>query len=288
MAFALSKIFVIAQTTDELEDFNWGVATFYDILVDNAFGNFLDLLLEVSTNPAMGHFLSHVKNRPTDRANNIFPDENYAREVMQLFSIGLYELHQDGSRKKDAKGNDIPTYDNEDITNFAKVFTGFTYNPLNPDNGTPYYFDGPYEPVSSIEDYLEADEAWMGIEMARYEPMHKMGPKFLLNGEKTNGNIRTDLNAAIDNLFHHPNVGPFIGRQLIQRLFTSNPSKDYVFRVAGTFNDNGRGIRGDMKAVIRAILLDPEARNLSRSRDRTSENSVNRCFGTPTSPAHSL
>ncbi|MEM0895849.1 MAG: DUF1800 family protein [Verrucomicrobiota bacterium] len=263
VAFALSEILVIAQTTDLLEDIFWGVATYYDILVLNAFGNYRDILYQVSTNPAMGHFLSHVKNRPTDLPNNIFPDENYAREVMQLFSIGLFELNQDGTRKKDAQGNDIPTYDNTDITNFAKVFTGLTFNPQNPNNGTPWYGESDQGPVASIDDYLGADESWMGIQMTQFEPMHESGLKVLLNGTTTNGNIQQDLDAAIDNLFNHPNTGPFVGRLLIQRLVTSNPSPQYVYRVAAAFNDNGSGVRGDMKAVVRAILLDPEARNRS-------------------------
>lgn len=263
VAFALSEIFVISQSTDALEDFYWGIATYYDILVNNAFGNYRDLLYEVSTNPAMGHFLSHVQNRPTDPDNNIFPDENYAREIMQLFSIGLFELNQDGSRKKDSSGNDIPTYDNTDITNFARVFTGLTFNPTDPNNGTPYFNELDVFVIDSAEDYLSAQEEWMGVEMAAYEPMHETGIKTLLNGATTNGTLQQDLDAAIDNLFNHPNTGPFIGRLLIQRLVTSNPSPDYIYRVAAAFNDNGSGVRGDMKAIIRAILLDPEARNRS-------------------------
>ncbi|MEM7603151.1 MAG: DUF1800 family protein, partial [Verrucomicrobiota bacterium] len=204
VAFALSEILVIAQSTELLLEHYWGIATYYDILVNNAFGNYRDLLYEVSTNPAMGHYLSHVKNRPTDPANNLFPDENYAREVMQLFSIGLYELNQDGSRKKDAMGRDIPTYDNTDITNFAKVFTGLTYNPQPPNNGTPYDGDpDDWAAIDSEELYLDATSLWMGIEMAQYEPMHETGVKTLLNGATTNGTLQQDLDAAIDNLFHH-------------------------------------------------------------------------------------
>lgn len=267
VAFALSEILVIAQTTDELEDFYWGVATYYDILVNNAFGNYRDILMEVSTNPAMGHYLSHAKNRPTDAANNIFPDENYTREVMQLFSIGLYELNLDGSRRKDPQSNDIPTYNNTDITNFAKVFTGLTYNPENPNNGTPYFNEVDFFNISDTSEYLAAQAEWMGIAMLPYEPMHEQGIKNLLYGQTTNGNIQEDLDAAIDNLFNHPNTGPFVGRLLIQRLVTSNPSPAYISRVATAFNDNGNGVRGDMKAVIRAILLDPEARNRSMLND---------------------
>ncbi len=260
VAFALSEILVVGQTTDTLEDNYWGIATYYDLLVNGAFGNYRDILYNITTNPAMGHYLSHVKNRPTDLQNNIFPDENYAREIMQLFSIGLWELNLDGSRKKDVNGNDIPTYDNSNITEFARVFTGLTYNPENPNNGTPWDSEEPGS-IASIDDYLGADSAWMGIEMAQYEPMHETGPKNLLYGQSTDGTLKQDLDAAIDNLFNHPNVGPFIGRLLIQRLVKSNPSPGYVARVASAFNSNASGARGDMKAVIRAILLDPEARN---------------------------
>lgn len=269
VAFALSEIFVIGQTTDILEDAFWGVATYYDILVEEAFGNYRDLLYRISTSPAMGHYLSHAKNRPTNSAQNLFPDENYAREIMQLFSIGLYQLNQDGTRKKDGNGNDIPTYTNAHITEFARVFTGLTYNPKNPNNGTPWYGDPDLQVIDSMDAYLEADEMWMGIEMAKYPSLHETGIKTLLYGQTTNGTLQQDLDAAIDNLFHHPNVGPFIGRLLIQRLVKSNPSPGYIYRVAAAFNDNGAGVRGDMKAVIRAILLDPEARNRGFIEDPT-------------------
>ncbi|MEM9081060.1 MAG: DUF1800 family protein [Verrucomicrobiota bacterium] len=264
VAFALSEIFVVSQTTDDLLDNSAGVATYYDILLTNAFGNFRDLLDQVTTSPAMGHFLSHVKNRPTDPANTIFPDENYAREVMQLFSIGLWQLHIDGSRMTDANGAAQPTYDNSDIREFARVFTGMTYNPQNPDNGTPHD-DG--DRVTDELTYLGTSVEWMGIEMLKFEPMHETGIKHLLNEQTTNGTLQQDLDAAIDNLFNHPNVGPFIGRLLIQRLIKSNPSPGYIARVAMVFNDNGSGVRGDLGAVIRAILLDHEARDHSHLSD---------------------
>ncbi len=263
VAFALSEILVISQTTEELLEHNWGVATYYDLLVEHAFGNYRDLLYAISINPAMGNFLSHAKNRPTNLAQNRFPDENYAREVMQLFSIGLYELNQDGSRILDEQGQAIPSYSNRDIGNFAKVFTGLTYNPGRPTNGTPWFDDPDLSSITNENSFLAADPLWMGLPMIVYEPMHEQGEKILLNGVRTNGSLEQDLNAAIDNLFLHPNVGPFLGRLLIQRLVTSNPSPAYIYRVAGAFNDNGSGIRGDMKAVIRAVLLDPEARNRS-------------------------
>ncbi|MEM7791037.1 MAG: DUF1800 family protein [Verrucomicrobiota bacterium] len=264
VAFALSEIFVISQNTVILEDQHLAVATYYDLFVNGAFGNFRDLLYDVSVSPAMGFYLSHVKNRPTDLTNNIFPDENFAREIMQLFSIGLFELNVDGSRRKDTSGNDIPTYDNSNITEFARIFTGFTYNPEDPNDTPPIVAS---ERILTVSDYLNAEPEWMYQPMYQFEPMHEVGVKNLLNGQSTNGTIQQDLDAAIDNLFNHPNVGPFIGRLLIQRLVKSTPSSGYVGRVATAFADNGSGVRGDMKAVIRAILLDPEARNGSSLND---------------------
>ncbi len=261
VAFALSEILVISQITDELEDHNWGIATYYDLLVTHAFGNYRDLLHDVATSPAMGNYLSHAKNMPANPALNRFPDENFAREIMQLFSIGLYELEQNGTRKQDDQGNPIATYTNKDIENFANVFTGLTYNPAPPTNGTPWFGEDDWTPILNEDDFIGADSQWMGLPMAGYDPLHTSGVKKLLRGAETNGNLEQDLTAAIDNLFQHPNTGPFIGRRLIQRLVTSNPSPAYVYRVAEAFRDNGQGVRGDMKAVIRAVLLDPEARN---------------------------
>ncbi|MEM8955258.1 MAG: DUF1800 family protein [Verrucomicrobiota bacterium] len=268
VAFALSEIFVVSQTTGILEDQHAGVATFYDLLVNHAFGNFRDLLMEITLSPAMGFYLSHVKNRPTDLTNNIFPDENFAREIMQLFSIGLFELNLDGTRKKDSNGNDIPTYNNTDITNFAKVFTGLTYNPEDP-NDTPPVVAG--QVITSLQAYLAAEPEGVGMrnQMFAYQPMHEPGVKNLLNNTNTNGTIQQDLDAAIDNLFNHPNTAPFISRLLIQRLVKSTPSPAYIARVATAFNNNGSNTRGDMKAVLRAILLDPEARNGSSLSDST-------------------
>jgi len=261
VAFALSEILVLSQITDELEDHNWGIATYYDLLVAHAFGNYRDLLHAVALSPAMGNYLSHAKNRPADPTLNRFPDENFAREIMQLFSIGLYELEQNGTRKLNDDGNPIATYTNTDIGNFANVFTGLTYNPAPPTNGTPWFGEADWTPILNEDDFIDAESMWMGLPMAGYDPLHTTGVKKLLRGAETNGKLEQDLNAAIDNLFQHPNTGPFIGRQLIQRLVTSNPSPAYVYRVAEAFRDNGQGVRGDMKAVIRAVLLDPEARN---------------------------
>jgi uncharacterized protein (DUF1800 family) len=258
VAFALSELFVVSQNLDELGNEPKGLTNYYDMLVRGSFGNFRDLLYNVSTHPCMGVYLSHLKNRKADPVAGTFPDENYAREIMQLFSIGLWELNADGSRKLDASNQPIPTYDNEDITNFARVFTGLSFGGKKANN---FWY---------IEDRATNEKRYQ-TPMKMWDEYHDMEPKTLLNGitlpARTASNPETgaagllDLNAAIDCLFNHSNVGPFIGKQLIQRLVTSNPSADYISRISAKFADNGVGVRGDMKAVIKAILLDPEARS---------------------------
>lgn len=258
VAMALSEIFVVSPIgSDLLEDSSYHFAHYYDILVRNAFGNFKTLLTEITYHPVMGVYLSHLWNRRSDPSLNRFPDENYAREIMQLFSIGLYELHQDGTRKKDANGNDIPTYTNAEITEFAKIFTGFGL---------------PNEPVfGGDETFGDVETSPMILIAAEHEP----GPKYLLNGMVVpDGQTpEKDVADAMQNLFDHPNAGPFIAYRLIQRLTTSNPSPGYVYRVAGAFNDNGSGVRGDLGAVVKAILMDPENLNLSR-KDRNDYGKV--------------
>jgi len=186
----------------------------------------------------MGYYLDMGNN---DGCSGCTPNENYAREIMQLFSIGLVQLNPDGTPQLDASGNPIPTYTQGTIDGFAHVFTGWSYPPA----GSGFYanpnFAGPMLP---------------------YDSNHDKGAKLLLNGVTlaAGGNIQDDLNAGLQNIFNHPNVGPFISKQLIQKLVTSNPSSDYVTRVTTVFNDNGSGVRGDLKAVVSAILLDPEAR----------------------------
>jgi uncharacterized protein (DUF1800 family) len=252
VALALSEIFVISENSP-LEGETKGLASYYDLLLKHSFGNYRALLYDISTHPTMGIYLTFMNNSKTDIEDNQFPDENYAREVMQLFSIGLYELNLDGTRKLDGQGNFIPAYNNEDIAELAKVFTGFTWI------DSPYFGSGARADTS----YTRA----MKIDNRYHEP----GAKFLLNGDlvpnRNPVNGVADLEDAIDNLFYHPNVGPFLGFRLIQRLVKSNPSPAYVGRVASVFNDNGQGIRGDMKAIIRAILLDPEARDCALSED---------------------
>ena len=243
VALALSEIMVVSDQTDTLLLYPFALSTYYDTLLAGAFGNYRDLLRNVALHPAMGFYLSHLNNAKANSANNTFPDENFAREVMQLFSIGLFELNNDGSRKRDVNGQPIPTYNNQDIREFAKLFTGLSW-------GGDDAFFGKQEPRFSEQ-------------MQMFDDFHEPGEKRLLNGTVVPAGQTglQDLDAGIDNLFNHPNTGPFIARLLIQRLVTSNPSPAYIARVAQAFNNNAAGVRGDMANVVRAILLDSEARN---------------------------
>ena len=261
IAYCLSQIFVVSDRPEALAVEYRGMSNYYDMLVRNSLGNFRDLLFDVATHPVMGFYLSHVKNKKGNPATNTFPDENFAREVQQLFSIGLWTLNQDGTKTLNPQtGKPIPTYTNVDITNFARVFTGLSYGPAS---------------VTNFDIYPNSPQ-WLAP-MRGYDFYHDLAPKTLLNNVTLPARIASvpdvgaatllDVNAAIDNLFNHPNVGPFIGRLLIQRLVTSNPSPAYIGRVAAAFADNGSGVRGDMKAFIKAILLDPEARDGAKLTD---------------------
>ena len=244
VAYALSQIFVVSDI-DMLRDHPPAITSYNDVLLRGVTGNFKDLLMDVALHPAMGIYLSHINNRKADPEANTFPDENFAREVMQLFSIGLFELNPDGSLQLDAEGELIPTYDNNVIREYAKIFTGLSWG------GADAVFDR-YRP-------------YFREPMQMFEEFHSPGEKVLLGGvvvpEGQSG--MDDIEDAIDSLFNHPNVGPFIGRQLIQRLTTSNPTPEYVSRVTAAFNGDQTGVRGDMKAVVKAILLDPEVLNPS-------------------------
>ena len=246
VAMALSEILVVSDRIDLFNDNALPMSAYYDVLLEHSFGNFRDLLSAVTLHPAMGVYLSHVNNAKADTTKGTFPDENYAREVMQLFSIGLFELNQDGTRKKDANGKDIATYNNATIREFAKVFTGLSYGGE----------DAQFTTSDDVENFN------FEVPMVMFDAHHDKTAKHLLNGKvlPAGQGGMTDINAAIDNLFNHPNVAPFIGKLLIQRLVTSNPSKAYVSRVSAAFNGGNGQPRGDMKNVIRAILLDPEAR----------------------------
>jgi uncharacterized protein (DUF1800 family) len=239
VAFALSEIFVVSDQSGALVDDPVGVAEYYDTLVRDGLGNYRTLLEDVTKAPVMGRYLSMLKNQKADLANNIRPDENYAREVMQLFTIGLVELNQDGSTQLDSFNQPIPTYDQSVVEGFAAVFTGWNYA-----HATSWQWPAPNE-----------------LPMEPWEAYHETAPKTLLDGVVCPGGqtAQQDLTFALDLIFQHPNVGPFIGRQLIQRLVTSNPSPAYIARAAAVFADDGTGQRGNLLAVVKAILTDPEA-----------------------------
>jgi len=243
VAFALSEIFVVSEV-GALHFAPYSVASYYDLLSVNAFGNFRDLLKAVTLHPAMGLYLSSIGNQKSDPARNVRPDENYAREVMQLFTIGLVELENDGSVKTDQHGEPIPTYDQDVVKGFAKVYTGWNY-----------------AGASSFSTANQTDDNQV-VPMQLYPSFHDEGSKLLLRGVTlpAGGTGDQDLDAALDSIFMHPNVGPFIALRLIQRLVTSNPSPAYIDRIASTFNDDGHGVRGNLAAAVTAVLLDAEAR----------------------------
>lgn len=252
VAFALSEMFVISSNSD-LGGEAIAMAHYYDKLLDGAFGNYKDILSEVSLHAAMGYYLSHFNNPKAVPEENLHPDENYAREIMQLFSIGLYELNNDGTHQLDNDGNSIPTYDNADIKEMAKIFTGLGPGGINENvwwTDEPYFGLG----IFGID--------WT-VPMAMYEDFHEPGIKVILKNDTIPANQLglDDINEAINVLFNHQNVPPFVSYRLIQRLVKSNPTPNYVERIANVFIDNGNGVRGDMAAIIKAILLDEEARN---------------------------
>jgi uncharacterized protein (DUF1800 family) len=256
VVYALSQIFVVSQTSNLVYDRPRGHASYLDMLGRNAFGNFRTLLEQVATHPSMGQYLSHLANQKEDVASGRVPDENFAREVMQLFSIGLVQLGADGTPRRDGAGRTIATYSNADVSGMAKVFTGWSWA-------------GPDTSNNRFRDWIANPDPDRDIRpMQPYPQFHSTSEKRFLGVTVPAGTGPQDsLRIAIDTLFNHPNTGPFIGRQLIQRLVTSNPSPAYVSRVAAAFADNGAGVRGDMQAVIRAILLDAEARSPARSGD---------------------
>ena len=241
VAFALSQIMVVSSV--EIYE-AYGLANYENILLRDAFGNYRTLLQDVTLSPTMGHYLDMVNSDETNPQNGTVPNQNYAREVLQLFSIGLVELNPDGTQQLDASGAPIATFDGATIEGFASVFTGWTYPPLPGASSqwtNPINFDGT---------------------MVAFPNNHQPGTKSLLNSYTVPANQTPaqDLADALDNIFNHPNVGPFISKQLIQHLVTSNPSPDYVARVAAVFANNGQKVRGDLSAVVRAILTDTEAR----------------------------
>jgi len=256
MAFALSQIFVISQDSS-LDNEHEGTTAYYDMLVRNAFGNYRQLLEEVTLSPMMGSYLSMIRNQKPNLKTGRQPDENYAREIMQLFSIGLSELNLDGTLKLDTDGHAVPTYSQADIVGLAHVFTGWGahYDAITP----PKWNDGS---VAKPNDWFLY--GWDPLQPMTFNATYGDLQSRQIVGGVTVAPTLTGpqrLKLALDTLFNHVNVGPFIGRQLIQRFVTSNPSPAYIARVASAFNDNGSGVRGDLGATIRAVLLDPEARS---------------------------
>jgi len=244
VAFALSQILVISGLKVGEA---YAMERYQQMLADLAFDNFRNVLTQVTLSPAMGHYLDMVNNQKPNATTGVNPNENYAREVMQLFSIGTTELQLDGTPLLDTAQKPIATYGQDEIEGFAHVFTGWTYPTATalgaiPRTGeNPSFYDGLMEQRSQYHDFTA---------------------KALIDGATAPANLTmsAELANAINVIFKHPNVGPFIGKQLIQKLVTSNPSPAYVARIATVFNNNGAGVRGDLKAVVRAILLDPEAR----------------------------
>jgi uncharacterized protein (DUF1800 family) len=247
VAFALSQILVTSRRDANLENRPLGMADYYDIFVRHAFGNYADILREVTFHPVMGRYLSSVGNQKARPEVSQFPDENYAREVQQLFTIGLWELTPGGTRKLDANGQPIATYGNREITEFARVFTGFWF-------GGQSWGSGGW----NDDDYT--------VPMKLWAEKHDFAEKTLLRGfviparAPSVENATRDLDDALRCLFEHPNTAPFIGQQLIQFLITSNPSSNYVARIAAVFTNDGTGRRGNLAAVVKAVLIDPEAR----------------------------
>jgi uncharacterized protein (DUF1800 family) len=257
MKYTLSEIFVVSSSNGSVANMPRGLANYYDLLGADAFGNFRQLLEDVTLNPMMGQFLSTLANDKGDA--NRDPDENYAREVMQLLTIGLYQLNPDGTQMRDTNGNLIPTYSNTDVQGLAKVFTGFSWNIPGDQSDHAWYNCCAYVGTGFGEDLLQ---------MQSYPNHHSTDTKNFLGvtiPASGTSDPQGDLKIALDTLFNHPNMAPFFSKQLIQHLVTSNPSPAYVGRVAAVFADNGSGVRGDMKAVIQAILLDDEARNAANA-----------------------
>ncbi len=254
VAFALSEILVTSDVNGTIAAWEDGHTNYYDILVRGAFGNFRTLLEDVTLNPNMGIYLSSLRNaKATFNAQGVQltqPDENYAREVMQLFTIGLNQLQPDGTLKLDSNGQPIPTYTQDTIVQMAKVFTGWGF--YQSTAAPTFRATGP-----GSESYLNPMVLYPAFHDDTVKNVAPLSDKPI---PASQGGAK-DLKDALDLLFNHANTGPFISRQLIQRLVTSNPSPGYVYRVASVFANNGAGVRGDLAAVIRAILTDYEARS---------------------------
>ncbi|WP_395699642.1 DUF1800 family protein [Aquabacterium sp.] len=248
MSWALLQIFVISNIAPDIRAH--AMSSYLDMLNRNAFGNYRQLLEDVTLHPAMGYYLNMAESEKEDPKKGTHPNENYAREVLQLFSIGLTKLNPDGSAQFDANGQLAASYDEAVVRGYAQAFSGWSFG--GSDNTV----------AKNFHRYDPDNEALWQTPMQPWSQYHDSGAKTLLDGRAlpANQTPERDLKDALDSIFNHPNVGPFIGRQLIQRFVTSNPSAAYIGRVSAVFANNGRGVRGDLRAVLRAILLDAEAR----------------------------
>jgi len=252
MALAFTEIFVVSANDIGSNWSDYMMAQYWDTLVAGVTGNFRKLLEDVTLNPAMGYYLN-TRGNQKENAQGRQPDENYAREVMQLMTIGLYQLNADSTVKTAADGTPLESYTQDDVTNLARVFTGY-------DLDIPAAERSAFTPPGQT--FTIESNAWTKRPMALTASRHStLEAKFLGATVPANTEGKAALKIALDTLFNHPNVGPFIGKQLIQRLVTSNPSAAYVKRVSDIFADNGAGVRGDMKSVFAAVLLDNEARS---------------------------
>jgi uncharacterized protein (DUF1800 family) len=254
VAWALSQIMVVSQVS--LNNYPFGLADYYDMLARNAFGDFRKLIEDVTLHPMMGVYLSMLGNQKPNAALNIRPDENYARELMQLFTVGLVQLDPDGTVKRDAQNQPLPTYDQSVIEGFAHVFTGWKWACAQ---GSP---------ANCNFNSTRATGANQILPMQAFPDQHDTGAKKMLSypgATKTTipagQTPAQDLKDALDNIVGHPNVAPFLSKQLIQKLVTSNPSPQYVQRISQVFENDGSGRRGNLGAVVKAILLDSEARS---------------------------
>ena len=253
MAYILSQLFVISADTD-IGHRELSLTDYWDLLGRNAFGNFRDLLEAVTLHPLMGHYLNMIGNQKADPEKNIRPDENFAREVMQLFTIGLRELDQDGSVKIDSTGEAVETYDQETITQYAAALTGWYYDTRGLDVNKNDEFSCT---ITCFPIELAAKP------MVAFDYIHQKTEKRLLRGYyiPPGRSAESDLKTTLDSLFNHPNLAPFFSMHLIRQMVTSNPSPAFIARVSAVFNNNGQGVRGDIRATLKAVLFDPEARS---------------------------
>lgn len=281
VAFAYSELFVVSLADGNVGGQPAGVSIYWDMLASDAFGNFRQILQDVTLNASMGQYLNMRGNKKPVSPNFQPPNENYAREILQLFSVGLNQLQPDGTLKLDAGGLPIPTYDQTTIQNFAQVFTGWNLDSAHPVSIPTLKAPASTQPTTNpaaTQPSIVIVKSYYNNPMLQSDngAFHSTAQKTLLayqvNGTPVNNVIpatssqsvasaNAELKVALDNIFNHPNVGPFVARRLIQRLVCSNPSPAYIYRVASVFNNDGTGVRGNMKAVITAILTDYEARS---------------------------